>query len=62
MTNKLMTKMDMNIKEVVCIGCGVVRFATINMEDSERNCQVTTDKSCPVCSCPYVVLKKQGVN
>ena len=44
------------MEKVYCIKCGVLRMDEVNARESEKECQITTEKVCPVCSCPYVKL------
>ncbi len=48
-------------REVVCIGCGIIRIAEIDARETEKECHMTTKFVCPACSCPYVETKGQAL-
>lgn len=44
--------------KVYCIDCGVMRMDEVDNTASEKDCQMTAQKPCRVCGCPYVEAVK----
>lgn len=48
-------------REVVCYGCGIIRIAEIDNDQTEKEGHVTARHTCQACSCPFVETKEQAL-
>jgi hypothetical protein len=46
-------------REVICIGCGVIRMSVVDFEKCKAVGRLVA-KPCPVCSCPFILIKTKG--
>lgn len=58
----MVVDLNLGMKKVFCIQCGVLRMAEPDTRASEKEGKNVTKIPCPVCSCPYVELVTEEHN
>jgi len=48
-------------QEVVCLGCGIVRYDKIDAGETEKDGHLTAKHTCRACGCPYVETRGQAM-